>query len=236
MNIRIPHDYLTKDSLILTLPEAIFGAEENEGDNNGNTSESNSTTSSEQQSNNSSDSSGDNGEEDDGDKNPAGLRSALEKERRERKRLERENKLFLKEKEAKEAAEKSEAEKATDRANKIEAKLQKLAEGYRMREVNDAIRKAAREAKFIDPDDAIAGVDIDLIEIEQDEEDPSRVTIDTKAVTRLVKELASKKPHFIASGTEDGEPTGGKFGSKQQSQKDPDEAIREMYPALRSTS
>lgn len=233
MNKRIPLDHLSKGGLFRLLPDVISGAEENEGDDDKSTDP---PKTDDKSSEDGSGDDGDEGEEDDksGDKEDTkGLKSALEKERKERKRLEKE--LKAKQKAEDEAADKdkSEAEKAKGRAEKAEAAAKKLAEGLLTRDINDAIRKEAEKLKFLDPNDAIELVDRKLIESTQDEDDPSDIEIDLKTVAKVVKDLATRKPHFISKGTEDGQKTGSTFSGKQEgSKKTEEELLREAYPAL----
>lgn len=175
------------------------------------------------------------GDSEGGDKpDVTGLKSALEKERAANKQKDKELKALRKAKEAKENAEKSDVERAeTERATAV-AKAEKLAEGFLRTNINGAIRRAAEKAGFIDPDDAVGSINRDDITFEQDDDDPSDVDIDQKSVDKAVKALATKKPHFVKTGTSDGEPSGSQFGgSKQKGKKSSDDELRERYPSLR---
>lgn len=178
---------------------------------------------------------GDGSDGDEGEKpDVTGLKSALEKERAANKQKDKELKALRKAKEAKENAEKSDVERAeTERAAAV-AKAEKLAAGFLKTNLNSAIRRAAEKAGFIDPDDAVGSISREDIIFEQDEDDPSDVDIDQKSVEKAVKALATKKPHFVKSGTGDGEPSGSQFGgSKQKGKKSSDDQLRERYPSLR---
>lgn len=145
----------------------------------------------------------------------SGLKSALEKERNDRKALDKELKALRKEKETREAAEKSEIERATDTATKESARVAKLAAGFRKSAVNAAVLKAASAAKFLDPSDALRPEVLDAIGVEQDEDDPSQVTIDEASVTKAVRALAASKKHYVT-------PAGGgqqQNGQQQRQQK-----------------
>lgn len=168
-----------------------------------------------------------------------GLKSALATERksnkinsREVRRLQRELKKAQEAQEERELREKSEVEQAQAREKRAQEKAERLAQGLLKREINAAIEKAAREANFIDVDDALGGVDLSKIKYEQDEDDPSDIEVDFKSVQAEVKGLAARKKHLIKSGTEDGEATGSSFagGSKKKSG---DKDLKEIYPALR---
>lgn len=232
MNKRLLLDHLSKGELFKMLPEAIFGAEGNEGTDNGNNAPSDSTDSDDQ--GDDPEDSDEDGEEEDGDddRDNEGLLRALKSERKLKKAAEKRLKQLEREKQEREEKDLTASQKAEKRAQEAEERAKKLAQGLVKRDLDAAIRKAAEELNFIDPQDAIDGVDRSAIEVEQDEDDPADIVIDHKAVTRLVKALASKKPHYLQQGTEDGEPTGSRFGGKQRQNVDPDEELRKKYPAL----
>lgn len=162
-----------------------------------------------------------------------GLSSALRKERQERQKLERELKKLNKAKEDEDLAKKSEAEQAKIRADKAEERATKLATGFRNTAVNAAIREAARDANFIDVEDALAGVDRESITIEQDDDDPSQIDLDLRTVKTAVKALASKKPHFIRSGSGDSQSTGSQFGGKGKGKgTTSEEQLKQKYSGL----
>lgn len=160
-----------------------------------------------------------------------GLKTALESERDKAKRLEKENKRLAKAQEDRELAEKDEIEREKIRADKAEEKNQRLAAGFLKSNLDSAIRAAA--ATFIDPTDALDGVDRSKISVEQDDDDPSIVTIDSKSVEKVVKDLATRKPHFLKTGTSDDEPTGSQFGAPPRKKKNSEEVYKENYPSLR---
>lgn len=169
-----------------------------------------------------------------------GLKSALATERKSNKtnakevrRLQRELKKAQDAQEERELADKSEVEQAQAREKKAQEKAERLAKGLLSRELNAAIEKAAREANFIDVDDALGGVDLSKIKYEQDEDDPSDIEVDFKSVQAEVKGLAARKKHLIKSGTEDGEATGSSFAGGSKKKKSGDEDIKDLYPSLR---
>lgn len=179
---------------------------------------------------------GDGSDGDDGGEKPdvTGLKSALAKERAENKAKEKELKALRKAELARENASKTDLEQAQALAEASKTKAEKLASGFLKTNLNSAIRRAAEKAGFIDPDDAVGSISRDDLTFEQDEDDPSDVTIDQKSVDKAVKALATKKPHFVKSGTDDGEPSGSQFGgSKQKGKKSSDDELRERYPSLR---
>lgn len=226
---------MAKELLLLDLPEFIFGAE-GEGDDAGSDSQ-NSSTDSGNDSGESNESAGSgSGDEHDDDSNDdgesAGLRRALEAERAQNKANLKKLKAFEKAQEEAADKEKTESEREKSRAEKAESKLTKLAEGYRTSVLHAAIRKAA--ADFVDAEDVInALANDDSIGVEQDEDDPSDVTIDEKTVQAAVKKLATKKPHWLKTGTSDGERTGSQFGAgKGRKKPSGDDALKQKYPAL----
>lgn len=181
---------------------------------------------------------GNGGEGQGGDDPTAGLKSALEKERADRKTLDKELKALRKADEDRKAAEKSEVERLTDKSAKDETKITKLATKFRDSAIRTAILTAAGEAKFLDPSDAVTSDVISAITVEQDEDDPSEITVDEASVTAAVKALAKKKPHWLVKPTE-GKTTKPKSGSSfggsgtGNTKNDPHAELRQKYPALR---
>jgi hypothetical protein len=151
-------------------------------------------------------------------------RKAAEREARERKEADDAREL---EKQDTVTREKTLRERA-------EAKAEKLAAGFLKTALTAAITKAADQLKFIDPDDALQGVDRSKIIVTQDKDDPAEVTIDSKSVEAAVKVLADKKKHLIKSGTDDDQPSGSPFGGgKGGKGKIDDDRMKELYPSLR---
>lgn len=239
MNKAIPLDHLSKGGLLRSLPEVISGAEDDgeEGEKGGTPPKPEPKPDPKPAPKPDEEEEEDEDEEDDDkddskDEKTKGLRSALQKERAAAKTAERELKKLRKEKEERELAEKSDLEKSQAKEKKASEKVQKLAAGLLKRDIDAKIKKAAEKAGFIDTDDAIEGVDRSAIVAEQDDEDPSDITIDEKTVVQAVKALAAKRPHWIKQGTEDGEPSGGNFGgsTKPQTKETEDEKLRRLYP------
>lgn len=161
-----------------------------------------------------------------------GLTSALRKERKARRDLEKEVKALRKKTEDAEGKEKSDADKAKDEASKATTKAQKLAEKLKIAAVDNAVTKLAGKLKFRDIDDALALVNREEIDVEQDEDEPDLVEIDMKTVEEALKDLAKRKPHLIVAEGQ-GSPSGGKFGGGRKSQQDMDEeTLAKTYPAL----
>lgn len=189
------------------------------------------------------------GDNDDDDPDPSeeeedGRVTALKAERRirrekeaEAKRLKRENDQLKRKDLAETERLQAELKDAQDNSEVTNAKFQKLVDGYRNNAIRDAIVKEAEKLNFIDTSDAVNyfdGVDkIELFAVEQDEDDPSVITIDNKLVTSALKKLATSKPHYISKGTEDGKASGSPFGgSRRKPDKDEDMKLRELYPNL----
>lgn len=178
---------------------------------------------------------GDEGD-DDGGKDTAGLKSALAKERLAAKTATKEAKRLQKIVDDAALKDKTEVEQATIKATQADEKAAKLAAGYKKTSLDFAISEAARDMKFIDVTDALSQVDRGSIEVEQDEDDPSEVTIDAKSVKKALDDLAKRKKHLIQGGTNDGDdgPSGSKFGGgKGKDKGNSAEALKEKYPSLR---
>lgn len=221
------------ESLELLLPAVIFGAEgENDGDSTDSTDGDNDSDDTDA---GSADVNKDEVHDDADDERTKGLRSALQKERARANKAEKAEKAALKDKEARELAEKTEVEQAQILTQKAQERAEKLSNGFLQRSLNDSIRKAAQDLKFIDPTDAIEGVERSGFVYEQDEDDPSEVEIDEKSIIAAVKALSAKKPHFIRTGTDDGEPTGGQFGGSRKKKTTTEDEFKKKYPALRNS-
>lgn len=166
------------------------------------------------------------------DSNTDGLKSALQKERRERKRLEREAKELKRFKDEAEGREKSDTDKAKEDASKAESKAQKLAAKLRDSALDNAIIKAAGGLKFRDIDDALKLIDRDAIDIDQDDDDPSEINLDEDSVKAALEKLAKAKPHLIVADGQ-GEKSGSKFnGGKKPTKQTDEEVLKSKYPAL----
>ena len=171
----------------------------------------------------------------------SGLKSALEKERNDRKALEKELKALRKKDEDAKNAELTEVERLKKENEAEKTKAANLAKGFRENAVNSAVLKAAGAAKFRDPSDALRPEVLSAIGVEQDDDDPSKVTIDEKSVTDAIKALAKSKPHYLATGDgqqqkQQGPPkSGSQFGGGTTTNLTADEqALIKRYPALAS--
>lgn len=146
----------------------------------------------------------------------SGLKSALAVERKARKDLEKKlNQLAQAEARAKQTEEEKIAQLTKDfEASKT--KSSNLAAAFLAVSLEEAIRKAAIEAKFRDPSDAIAMVDRSTIVVDQDEDNPHLVEVDSNTVKTAIKKLADVKKHLLLTGTEDGGQTGSQFGAQRK--------------------
>lgn len=172
--------------------------------------------------------------EDSTEKETEKLRQTLRLERRQRQKLERVNKKLLKTQSTAETKDKTKVEEAQEKAAAQEAKVTKLATKLAKQAVDSAIIKHGSKLRFRDIDDALSLVDRELIDVDQDEDEPENVEIDEASVLDALKKLAKKKPHLLlAEGDE--EPSGGNLGRGSTKDKDEldDEALRKKYPALR---
>lgn len=166
------------------------------------------------------------------DKDTDNLKSALQKERAARKKLERELRSANKFKKETEDKDKSEADKAKDDASSATEKATKLAERLKKSTVDNVLIKLATKMKFVDLDDALSLVDRSLIEVDQDEDDPADIEVDEATVKTALDALKKKKPHLIVAEGQEGK-SGSKFGGGRKSQEEgSDEALRAKYSAL----
>lgn len=176
-----------------------------------------------------------------GDEKTAGLKSALDKERKANKTKERELKALRKFKEEQEAASKSDTDNAKDEATKAKTKTEKLAKRLRETAIDNAIIKLAsgtdEKLRFEDIDDALSLINREAIDVEQDDDDPDEIEVDEETVLSALKALAKKKPHLLQGARPAGEKSGSKFNGPKKSDKEKDEeSLRKQYPALnRST-
>ncbi|AVR56909.1 scaffolding protein [Microbacterium phage Triscuit] len=211
-------------------PGVILGAE-GESEDSENESEEEEEEEEEEDSNSDADADKDKGK--DPEKDIAALQKALNAERRLAKKLDRENRKLKAGKTEESEQEQADLETERNRSREATQKAEKLAAGLLQRDLNAAIEKAARAAGFLDPDDAIAGVDRTKIDFDQDDEDPTDIDIDEDTVKAAVKALATKKPHYLTRGTEDGDATGSPFGgSRKKGKKTDADTYRELYPSL----
>lgn len=223
------------DALELLLPAVIFGAEgEDEGGagDDGAGSEGAGSDSDDEGDDDEGDGE-DGGHDDADDPKTKGLRTALAAERKKAAALDKKLKQKEKAEAAASLAEKSELEQEQIKAKQAEERAEKLSNGFLQRSLNDSIRDAARTLNFIDVSDAIAGVDRSALEFEQDADDPSDVNVDEDTVLAAVKALAKKKPHFVRTGTDDGEPTGSSMGGSRKKKTTSEDELKAKYSALR---
>lgn len=179
---------------------------------------------------------GEDSDDDDEEDDKEEVKVALRKERRERKKLERENKKYKAERENKDKEEASEIEAAKREAEASKSNVTKLADKLLNREVKTAIERAARDAKFIDPSDATGAISLEDIDYEQDEDDPSEIEIDEESVTAAVKKLAKKRPHWVqlpGGGTKSGSKMAGGGDGNKDDQATKEAKLKEDYPSLR---
>ena len=162
----------------------------------------------------------------------AALQRALQAERRNNKRLTRENNRFKASQDRQNNDEANELEETRTKLQESTSRTEKLAAGLLSRDLNKAIEDEAKKQNFIDPSDAINGVDRLKLVYDQDDEDPTDIDIDLASVVAEVKRLAARKPHFISRGTDDWEPSGSGFGGSKRQKKNSEDQMRELYPSL----
>lgn len=159
------------------------------------------------------------GETNDPENDPEALRKALRTERAERKRLERDSKRREDAENDKKLKEQGEVTLLTKKLEEQKTINTRLGSLFYNNAIKSAIEREAKLLNFIDTDDAISGVDRQLIDAEQDPDDPSVISIDDASVKRAVKALADRKKHLIRSGTDDGQPSGSSFGGTKSKDK-----------------
>jgi hypothetical protein len=188
------------------------------------------------------DDSDDDDEDDDEKPDVKGLKSALTKERAERRRLAKENKALKKAQASKPpakkaAAKKGESEDEEDESSKPDEEAQRRNERLAGKLLNNAVDTAIIKyagTRFTDIDDVLALINRDEIDAEQDDDDPSEVTVDRESVKEAIKQLAKKKPHLVAKEKSNGSQTGSKFGGRKKSGSTmTEEQLKDKYPALR---
>jgi hypothetical protein len=173
--------------------------------------------------------------EEEGEEKPedtTALKSALQKERADRKRLAKQVRELAKFKEDADAKDKSDTDKAKDEATKATSTNAKLAAKLKDTAVDNAIIKLATGLKFRDIDDALKLLDRSGVDVDQDDDDPSEVEVDEASVKVALTALAKAKPHLIVA---EGQETrsGSKFNGSKQTDKELDDAkLKSMYPAL----
>lgn len=136
-----------------------------------------------------------NGNEPGGEMSPEQLKAELERTREALKKANREagdRRKKLDEIEAAEAkrkeAELSEAQKAAQRAEKAEADYKALQERHRLTAIRSAVRLAAKDAGFVDPEDAVQLADLSGVTLGEDDK--------VSGADEAVKALAKAKPHL----------------------------------------
>ncbi len=162
----------------------------------------------------------------------AKLRKALQTERQERRALQKAARDA--QAKAKTDADQQAADAKDKALQESQARLEKLAAGFRTSRVEQAISDAARAAKAIAPEDVVAILkanNFDGIDIEQDPDDPTRVTIDETDLKNAVKAVLKTRPHWV-QGAGDGNPSGGQFRPGGPRQTTDDEALKAQYPFL----
>lgn len=116
-------------------------------------------------------------------------------------------------------AQKTELQKAADRAEAAETRARVLEEGLKQERTRNAITAAASKANFHDPEDAFRLLD----DVELDEDGTP------KNIDKLLKNLATAKPHLVKDGetVTNGSGDGGPRG-KSTSAKTPGEEFGDL--------
>jgi len=163
-----------------------------------------------------------------------GLKSALSKERKGRREAERELRKLKRtqdEHQQTKDEESSEVKKTQAQLEAERTKSVKLADRLQQTAVDNLILRFAG-TQFADTDDVLKLIDRADIDVDQDEDDPSDITIDEDTVKDAVKKLAKAKPHLLKIEGENGE-TGGQFGGRKKTGDEmSEEALMARYPAI----
>lgn len=178
-------------------------------------------------------------EEEGGEEKPnvEGLKSALQKERKDRREAQRELRKVRRAQEEQQQNkddQASEADVARAETAKERTKSERLATRLRDTAVDNLILKYSGD-QFADLDDVLKLIDRELIDVDQDEDDPADVSVDEDSVKDAVKKLAKSKPHLLKVVGEGGERTGSEFGGRKKGSDDAlsEETLMARYPALR---
>jgi hypothetical protein len=175
---------------------------------------------------------GEGGSSSDGD-DTEGLKKALVAERREKRKLERENKRLKKAQDSSKQDEEKDLAETKKSLSTEQEKTRKLAARLLNGARDAAILKVARDLGFIDETDALTDDIRQAVDVDQDDEDPSEIDIDEDSVKRAVKALATKKKHLVGE-VNDEERSGSKYRrDKKVDEKTADEKLKDMYPSLR---
>lgn len=167
------------------------------------------------------DDSGDKGDKKDPPKSTAEdveqLKKALNAERLLRRNAQRDLKKLSK-KEADDKADEDEG-KATKQIIEAQTKVSRLAERLSREAVDNAIVRIAAEMNFADLEDPLGLVKRAQIDVDQDEDDPSDVSVDLDTVREALQDLAKRKPHLLKSKS-------GKDDDEEEEEDDDDRETR----------
>lgn len=182
----------------------------------------------------------------------AGVREALRKERLQRRQLQKQLKAAGVKPPVKKAAAKqgsTESETDDEELQQAVTKAEKLAGQLATSAVNTAIMQVMNSndkkvPKFTDIDDVLQLISRGDIDVEQDDDDPSQITVDKDTIKEALKALAKKKPHLLTrddgeggkgGGKPDEKPgTGSKFGGgRRGNESSQTQALMDKYPALK---
>jgi multidrug efflux pump subunit AcrA (membrane-fusion protein) len=149
----------------------------------------------------------------------------LATERKKRKEAEARLVKLEQAEQARADAQKTEAEKAADRANAALARAEQAERELRSERLASIIRRSAKAAGFRDEDDVLLAVNLDSVEWDDDGRPIP------KSVDAAVKAVATAKPHWLHPEGEHG--TGSKFGGAKKGSAEADaNLLRQLFPAL----
>lgn len=161
---------------------------------------------------------------DEDDDNEA-LMGALRKERKLRKQHERENKALraqlAKRTPAKKSSTPSDDGKAQREAEERDRKSERLAESLRIQAEDRVITKHARKLGFRDEEIAVKLLDRDDLDVEQDDDDPTKVKVDERSAERAVKRLAKQQPFLLKPQKDENDDDEGEEDDEENSESRP---------------
>lgn len=183
------------------------------------------------------------------------LRSVLQKERKARRESDKRVKSVQRELEELKAKgegggkkEDPEKESKTSTSPADERRSEKLAQKLLASSTESAIVRVMGSPKLVeklgirfkDPDDVLKLVDRALIEADQDDDDPTEITIDDDSIVTALRSLARKKPHLLLPkegemSSEGRSRSGSQFGGSRDGATDKatrQQELKKKYPAL----
>lgn len=164
------------------------------------------------------------------------LKEAARKERVEKRALAKELKELKGQKQTEQVQEETKQVEQQQRVN--DERLAKLAAGFRDARVEQVVAKVAAALNAASPEDVYDHLKLRNfpdIDVDQDDDDPTKVTVDEDDVKAAVKKVLKAKPHWVKGAAGDGTPSGSQFrpGGSRKPELDKD-ALQSRFPALKN--